>query len=166
MDGVCVQQVVPVSAPFCSPCPDTLPADRDVRVLLADDDPQVRAYTARVLRWAGWDVMSVANGREAVEAWPLGAEPFDVVILDIIMPEMNGFEAYHEIACRHPQARFVFISGYSQDVSLAPYLQEGRSHFVGKPFVPHALVAKVRTALEEGHRDAGPIRRGEGGGRA
>lgn len=121
----------------------------EARILLADDDPQVRAFTSRVLSWAGWLVTAVTNGREAVDAWPSGGEPFDLVILDIVMPEMNGFEAYRELTRRHPEARFLFVSAYAQELNLDALLEEGRAYFVAKPFVPHFLVSKVQTALRE-----------------
>ncbi len=139
------------SRPAATPCcDDSTPAREDeVRILLADDDPQVRAFTSRVLAWAGWSVTSVTNGREAVDAWPAGGESFDLVILDIVMPEMNGFEAYRELSRRHPEARFLFVSAYAQELNLDTFLEEGRTYFVAKPFVPHFLVSKVRAALEE-----------------
>jgi len=126
----------------------------EVRILLADDDPQVRAFTSRVLTWAGWSVTAVTSGREAVEAWPEGGEPFDLVVLDIVMPEMNGFEAYRELSRRHPASRFLFVSAYAQDLSLDAFLEEGRTYFIAKPFVPHFLVSKVQTALQEPCLDA------------
>lgn len=143
-------------ATSCSDDPAPVP-EGELRILLADDDPQVRAFTSRVLTWAGWDVTSVTNGREAVEAWPADGEPFDLVILDIVMPEMNGFEAYRELSRRHPEARFLFISAYAHELNLDTFLEEGRAFFVAKPFVPHFLVSRVRAVLEEPRQDASAL---------
>ncbi|HHX43414.1 MAG TPA: response regulator [Chloroflexi bacterium] len=134
---------------------DALSASDDgVRILLADDDPQVRAFTARVLTWTGWSVTAVCNGREAVDAWPVDGEAFNLVILDDVMPEMNGFEAYRELSRRHPEALFLFVSAYAQGLNLDTFLHPGKTFFLAKPFMASTLVAVVRTALQAARRDA------------
>jgi two-component system, cell cycle sensor histidine kinase and response regulator CckA len=150
VDSVTVPGLADSSQPISRRSNDLTAARQDeLRILLADDDPQVRAFTSRILTWAGWNVTSVTNGREAVEAWPVGGEPFDLVILDIVMPDMNGLEAYREIARCHPEARFLFMSAYAQELNLDAFLEEERTSFVAKPFVPQFLVSKVQAVCSE-----------------
>ena len=150
VDSVAISQPGDSSERLAPRSGEPAPARKgQLRILLADDDPQVRSFTSRVLAWAGWNVTSVTNGREAIEAWPVHGEPFDLVILDIVMPEMNGLEAYRHIARRHPEARFLFVSAYAQELDVDTFLDEGRASFVAKPFVPQFLVSKVQAICGE-----------------
>lgn len=124
------------------------PRGEHVRILLADDDPQVRAITTRILHRQSWEVVSAANGQEAVDSWPLEGEPFDLVILDVNMPEMNGYEAFRELQRLHPRARILFISGYAEVPSWRRLVEEGGQPFLAKPFSPRQLVEVVRSLID------------------
>lgn len=126
------------------------PRGDPVRILLADDDPQVRAITTRILHRQSWEVVTATNGREAVDCWPPDGEPFDLVILDVNMPEMNGYEAFRELAERHPGARILFISGYAEVPSWRQLVEEGGQPFLAKPFTPRQLVETVRSLIRDG----------------
>jgi len=117
-----------------------------VRILLADDDLQVRGLFTRVLAQQRWEVIAVADGSAAVAAWPLCGEPFDLVILDLLMPGVNGLEAYRALLRLHPEARFLFVSGYA-DVGIWQQIRDDGQMMLLKPVTPSALVAAVRTAL-------------------
>lgn len=119
---------------------------KDIRILLADDDTQVRTLIARILSRQGWQVSSVTNGQEAVEAWPADTHPFDLVILDINMPKLNGYQVYRSLRHTHPKARFLFVSGYS-DQNIWDKLVEEELPFMVKPFSPNKLVEVVRELL-------------------
>jgi len=101
------------------------PRGDDVRILLADDDPEVRAITTRILRRQSWEVVTAANGQQTIERWPADGEPFDLVILDVNMPEVNGYEAFHELQRLHPDARILFISGYAEVPSWRRLVEDG-----------------------------------------
>lgn len=122
-----------------------------VRILLADDDPQVRAITTRILHRQSWEVIIASNGREAVDRWPADGEPFDLVILDVSMPEMNGYEAFRELQRLHPDARILFISGYADVPSWRELVEERGQPFLAKPFSPCQLVDAVRSLICSGH---------------
>ena len=119
---------------------------QSARILLADDEPSVRDLLVRVLAGQGWEITAVAHGQEAVDAWPEGGEPFHVVILDLMMPKMNGYEAYRILRGRHPQARVLFISGYAYGKAWDAVSSEGLPR-ITKPFGLDELVAEVRGML-------------------
>ena len=131
------------------------PRGDHVRILLADDDPQVRAITTRILHRQSWEVVTATNGQEAIERWPPDGEPFDLVILDVNMPEMNGYEAFRELRRLHPDARILFISGYAEVPSWRRLVEEGGQPFLAKPFSPRQLVDTVRSLVSDDNGDAG-----------
>jgi len=122
-----------------------------VRILFADDDPQVRAITTRALHRQSWEVVTAANGQEAIDCWPADGEPFDLVILDVNMPQVNGYEAFHELQRLHPDARILFISGYADVPSWRALVEQGGQPFLPKPFSPRQLVDTVRCLTKNDH---------------
>ena len=117
-----------------------------MRVLLADDETSLRLMLTRVLERQGWQVMAVADGQSAIDAWPVGGEPYDVVILDVQMPDLNGAQVYDVLSQRQPPARFMFITGY---MGWRPWERIVASDMpiLLKPFRPTELVAKIREML-------------------
>jgi len=103
----------------------------------------VLAITTRILRRQSWEVVTANNGHEAVARWPSDGVAFDVVILDVNMPEMNGYDAFRTLQQMHPQARILFISGYSEVSSWRELVEAGGQPFLAKPFTPRQLVDAV-----------------------
>ena len=117
------------------------------RILLADDDDNVRGLSRRLLALQGWDVVATCNGREAVDAWPEEGTPFDLVILDMNMPVMSGLAAYEELRRQHPEMVVLFVSGSLQDLDERGLILKGRIPFLAKPFTPQQLVATAAALL-------------------
>ncbi|TMQ11184.1 MAG: response regulator [Deltaproteobacteria bacterium] len=105
------------------------------RVLLVDDDDQLRRLTERMLRKAGYHVVPAANGPEALAA--ARCEPFDIVLTDMVMPGMSGRDLARELVAEHPQIRVVFMSGYHGASPLPDW------QFIAKPFDRQVLLAKI-----------------------
>lgn len=84
------------------------------RLLLVEDDPQVRAMLSETLADEGYEVIEAMNGREAVERFREG--PCDLVIMDIIMPEKDGVEAIHILRREFPATKIIAISGGSPHI--------------------------------------------------
>jgi PAS domain S-box-containing protein len=115
-------------------------------ILVVEDDPSVRRLAVTILNGRGYRVQESNNAFEALEL--LRRNPsFDLVITDVIMPQMSGKELYDQIRSQMPQIRVLLMSGYTND-ALAHHgvLDEGLS-FLEKPFSPSALARKTRETL-------------------
>ncbi len=117
-----------------------------IRILLADDETSLRLMLTRVLERQGWLVTAADDGQSAIDAWPEGGESYDVVILDMQMPDFNGAEVYDVLSQRQPPARFMFITGY---MGWQPWERIVASNMpiLLKPFKPTELVAKIKQML-------------------
>jgi signal transduction histidine kinase/CheY-like chemotaxis protein len=127
-----------------------LPAPRGgtERILLAEDDRSVRDLMRRILEKHGYTVFEATNGKEAVRIFGEKKEGIDMILLDMIMPIMNGKEAYREIRKLAPNVKAVFISGYAADLITKEELLDARLDYIQKPIVTHELLTRIRTALE------------------
>ena len=117
------------------------------RVLVAEDDPQVRAVVVRILRSGGYQVFEVPDGDAAVKAVEAGPE-LDVIVLDAMMPKLSGREAYDRLVARGTRAVFLFSSGYSADMLPPQLLVDAGVEVIQKPYDPDALLRAVRAALD------------------
>jgi DNA-binding response OmpR family regulator len=115
-------------------------------VLVAEDEPGVREIARRILSRAGYTVVTVADGAAAIEA--ALAEPFDLVLLDAVMPLATGREAQEKIAAARPEMAFLFASGHSKDILPPEMLAVRGVEMVDKPYHPDALLRAVRAALD------------------
>jgi signal transduction histidine kinase/ActR/RegA family two-component response regulator len=116
------------------------------RVLVAEDDPSIRLVVERVLTRAGYEVRVVEDGEEACEA--AKKYPFDLVVLDVVMPTMNGHQALKKIRALLPNARFILSSGYAPQATTAELLESGASELLAKPYDPDRLLRAVRRVLD------------------
>jgi PAS domain S-box-containing protein len=118
---------------------------RRERVLVVDDDDDVRAVVIEYLQDLGYGVSAAASGKAALEL--LNTETFDVVVMDFAMPGMHGAEAGRLITLRHPAMPVLFITGHADTDALKDntFLHS----IMRKPFVPAELDAKIRSLLEE-----------------
>ena len=110
------------------------------RILLAEDDTSMREYLQRALQRVGYDVQSVGCGTEAVPL--LQKDRYDLLLTDIVMPEMDGIELAQKASAMDPDIRVMFITGFA-----AVALQSGRTapeaKMLSKPFHMKDLVAEV-----------------------
>jgi signal transduction histidine kinase/ActR/RegA family two-component response regulator len=115
------------------------------KVLIGEDDPAVRTATVRVLESAGYSVVAVENGAAACQA--AARSPFDLVLLDVIMPEMSCRDALRGIRAELPRARYILSSGYTADVNIEELLKDG-TVLLEKPYDPAQLLRLVRKVLD------------------
>jgi DNA-binding response OmpR family regulator len=123
------------------------------RVLVAEDERDIRELIGFTLRFAGLDVTLTKNGAEAVEQ-ALQLKP-DLIMLDVRMPKMTGYEACRELK-NNPDTSdipVVILSAKGQDGEIQEGIEAGADHYIVKPFAPEELTNRVKDIL----RDAGAL---------
>jgi two-component system, cell cycle sensor histidine kinase and response regulator CckA len=118
-------------------------------ILLAEDEDQVRSVTARILERAGYTVNAVADGAAAVEAFEQDPERYHLVLLDVVMPVLNGREASERMRRIRSDVPVIFSSGYTGAVLQGVDLQSLGSPVLHKPYDPDHLLATVRSTLDD-----------------
>jgi len=124
------------------------------RVLLVDDEPMVREVACTYLVQEGFVVSEVGDGRAALDR--IEAEDFDLVVLDVMLPELDGFSVLSRIR-RSSDVPVVLLTARAEEPDRLLGLELGADDYVVKPFSPRELAARVRTVLR---RTLGPARRG------
>jgi PAS domain S-box-containing protein len=117
-------------------------------ILIAEDNEAVRGLMSKVLTEYGYRTVETIDGADAIEHFKKVAK-IDLLILDSIMPNKNGWEAYNEIHKIKPGIRVIFTSGYTRDVFLDKGIEDKKFHFLQKPVTPDALLQMVRDVLDE-----------------
>ena len=141
----------PAPAPVPSPRPALVEGGRGSEtILVAEDEPLVRAMTRRTLERAGYRVYQASNGEEALTIARELGDTLDLLITDIVMPVMGGRELVARLQHERPSLRILFMSGYTHERDA--YLSEGGgvSHFLHKPFTLAELRERVRLLLDQG----------------
>ena len=116
-------------------------------ILLVEDDDAVRTTATRILERAGYTIYAAADGSEALAIHDRIGHGIDLLLTDMIMPEMSGGELTTRIREREPNVAVLVMSGYTEQTSLRQRLVDSGSTFIQKPFTPEGLTAKVREAL-------------------
>ena len=116
------------------------------RILLAEDEEAMRAYLSRALSNAGYRVETVDRGTEAIPL--LESEDFDLLLSDIVMPEMDGIELAQRCAEISPRTKVMFITGFAA-VSLRASREQPTAKVLSKPFHLRDLVLEVERVFEE-----------------
>jgi two-component system cell cycle sensor histidine kinase/response regulator CckA len=117
-------------------------------ILLVEDDALVRELARRILTRLGYMVLAHENGVKAIQAAERHEGPIHLLVTDVIMPGMNGRELAVHLVARRPSIRTLFSSGYTDDIVVHHGLVDAGLQFLGKPYTPQALAAKVRAVLD------------------
>ena len=123
----------------------------NARILLVEDEDAVRAFALRALKTRGFEVHEAATGVEALERMAEIGNKIDLVVSDVVMPEMDGPTLLRELRKTMPTLKFIFISGYAEDAFAKnlPNQENEQFEFLPKPFTLKQLITKVKEVLEE-----------------
>lgn len=118
------------------------------RILVVDDDREMRTNLTFVLKEAGYKVEEASSAREAVDR--AVDEDFDVVLLDVIMPKSGKIDALAELRRVSPRAKIIMITAFATIENAVDAIKRGASDYLSKPFKIDALLTTIRRVLEEG----------------
>lgn len=113
------------------------------RIMIAEDEDVIRDFVVINLTRAGYDVTDVTNGEDALKKFDESGGSFDVILLDVMMPGMDGFSVCKEIRKRSGSVGIIMLSAKSQEMDKVNGLMLGADDYVTKPFSPSELLARV-----------------------
>lgn len=125
-------------------------------VLLVEDDNEVRQLVKRALSTYGYNVLEASDGNDALRQTEAHGGPIHLLLTDVIMPKIGGADLAALIAPKHPGARVLYISGYTNDAIIRHGIMTANVNFLQKPFTPAGLAAKVRHVLDQAPADPHP----------
>jgi two-component system cell cycle sensor histidine kinase/response regulator CckA len=116
-------------------------------ILLVEDEDGLRSLNARGLRSRGYTVIEAGNGVEAMEAIDREQGAIDLVVSDVVMPEMDGPTLLVEMRKLNPDLKIIFVSGYAEDAFEKSLPENQQFNFLPKPFTLSQLVAAVKETM-------------------
>jgi DNA-binding NtrC family response regulator len=117
------------------------------RLLVVDDEEALRTVLSSELTTEGYDVRAAADGQEAISELEKGA--FDLILLDIKMPRMNGFEVLKYVKEKHPRTKVVMLTGFADLKNALESKKLGAEDFVSKPYDLVDLLTTIERVLNE-----------------
>jgi CheY-like chemotaxis protein len=127
---------------------DTIDISGEEQILLVEDDPKVRSFAKTALQSFGYTVQEAETGVEAMKLLNSGASEMDLIISDVVMPEMGGRELALKIRETFPELHILLTSGYSDTHTLKREVTDPKIHFIHKPYSIQDLALKVRQLLD------------------
>lgn len=117
-----------------------------VKILVADDEDRMRRLIRDFLEAAGYNVVEAENGRQALELYRAQAQEIKLLVLDVMMPEMNGWEVCREVR-RDSDVPIIMLTALSRESDEVEGFEAGADDYVTKPFSPKVFVARVEAML-------------------
>ena len=128
--------------------PEETPPGGTETILIAEDDEAIRVLTTRLLTEFGYTVIEAGDGLEAVTRFNEKSALIDLILTDLIMPNMNGKEVVDEIRKTRPEIKVIFSSGYAPDILQYKVTLEDNLNMITKPVSPRELLRMVRRVLD------------------
>lgn len=119
-----------------------------ITILLVEDEPQVRKVLQRLLENQGHRILEADDGEEALRLLREHRDTIDLVVMDVIMPGMNGRETYKQMQTIRADIKTLFISGYPGDVITIQNIREEKLHLLAKPLDPNELIRKIKEIID------------------
>jgi two-component system cell cycle sensor histidine kinase/response regulator CckA len=121
-------------------------------ILLVEDEPAVRRLARRALEAQGFRILEAGSGAEALTLSKAHADELDMLLTDVVMPQMSGVELAGRLTASDPGLRVLYMSGYTEDALGQRGVLSPETAFLSKPFTPAVLVEAVRAVLDERSR--------------
>ena len=120
---------------------------RQSTILIVEDDPTIQAAIVRTVETEGHQAVAVGSGKEALQAINEGHP--DLIILDIMLPDANGFDLCRDLRREKPEVPIIVLSAKTDEIDVVLGLEMGADDYVAKPFRPRELLARVATQLRK-----------------
>jgi DNA-binding NtrC family response regulator len=117
------------------------------KILIADDDAELRSHLSEILKGAGYHAEEASTGQEAMDKAAAGA--FDVILLDMLMPKGDGLEVLGYLKKFSPHSRVIMLTAFATVEDAVEAVKRGASHYLKKPFKKNDLLTVIRRVLEE-----------------
>ena len=117
-------------------------------MLVVEDEPMVRELVVRILRQHGYRVLQAGDGKQATDILGQAKHTIDLLVLDVVLPEMGGFAVYDFAAQIKPEVAVLFVSGYPEQSSQERSIRERGLEIIAKPYSPTTLLRHVRRLLD------------------
>ena len=124
-------------------------AGKSETILVAEDDATVRDSMKKILEEFGYEVIEAVSGEDAVEKFSINGDRINLLILDVIMPGINGRETYARIRKINPAVKAIFTSGYTAEFLKEKKIFDNECVILTKPIVPDRFLSKIREMLDE-----------------
>ena len=122
-------------------------------ILVIDDEEILRRTSRSILKSIGYKVLVAENGQKGVELFLENRDAVDLVLMDMIMPEMNGMECFREIRRVQPDIPVILSSGFTHEDDIRTLTEEGLNGFLQKPYTSLKLSRAIRKVLEAEKED-------------
>ncbi len=120
----------------------------DETILLVDDEDIIIEVVTEMLESLGYQVLSVQSGKEAIAVYKKKVDIIDLIMLDMIMPDMGGKETFNRIKQLNPGVKVILASGYAINGHITEIMERGCKAFLQKPFSMQGLSQKIREVLD------------------
>jgi two-component system, cell cycle sensor histidine kinase and response regulator CckA len=128
--------------------PQRMPEVGTETLLLVEDDAAVRSSARRLLEWHGYTVLEARNGAEALRVYDAHEDAIDLVLTDVVMPEMGGHDLVERLRERRPDLPVLFMSGYAERAFTSDGSMPAGTGYLEKPFTVETLMRRLREVLE------------------
>jgi CheY-like chemotaxis protein len=117
-------------------------------VLLVEDDDQVRSFVRMLLISNGYHVLEASTGAEGLEIAERNTADIDLLLSDMLLPELSGYDLAQRVLELRPQIKILFMTGYVEGEIVQRSISELGAAFLDKPFLPGTLLSRVQEAIE------------------
>jgi two-component system, cell cycle sensor histidine kinase and response regulator CckA len=119
------------------------------QLCLQAPEQMVRELSREILEQKGYKVVVATNGKDGLGLCEELSDRIDLIITDVVMPEMSGRELAEKVAASRPETKVLYMSGYTDDAVVRHGILEEHTAFIQKPFLPDSFAVKVREALDQ-----------------